>query len=95
MMRYKRELHLETKQQRVVVRAWGCRVSPVRTLEVFAATSKVEAAYKRSGWLQGTLVVCFQREGNALAAFEGLAQHTWGRGACCGSVQHEPQDGEL
>ena len=29
-------LHLEAKRQRVVIRGLGCRVSPVRTLEVFA-----------------------------------------------------------
>ena len=46
----------------------GCGVSPVRALEVFAAASKVEAAYRTSDGLQGTLVVCFQREADALAA---------------------------
>ena len=66
--RHKRQLHLETKQQRGVIRGWDCRVSPVRALEVFPEASKVEAAYRRSDGLQGTLVVCFQREADALAA---------------------------
>ena len=46
MRRHKRglALHLEAKQQRVVVRGWDCRVSPMRALEVLAAASKVEAA---------------------------------------------------
>ena len=68
MRRHKRELHLETKQQRVVIKGWDCGVSPVRVLEVFPAASKVEAAYRRSDGLQGTLVVCFRREADALAA---------------------------
>ena len=35
---------------------------------MFAAASKVEASYRRSDELQGTLVVYFQREADALAA---------------------------
>ena len=58
----------------------------VEALEVFAAASKVEAAYKRAGGLQGTLMVCFQtgegrRKVDALAmGGKGLAQHGWGCG---------------
>ena len=35
---------------------------------MFSAASKVEAAYRRTNGLQVTLVVCFQREVDALAA---------------------------
>ena len=40
----------------------------MRALEVFSEANKVEAAYRRSDGLQGTLVVCFQRDADALAA---------------------------
>ena len=62
---------METKPQRVVVKGWYCKVSPVRALELFAAISKVSRGSlqnRRSNGLQRTLVVCFQREVDALAA---------------------------
>ena len=64
----KRQLHLETRQQRVVVHGWDCGVNPVRVFEVFEAACKVEACYSRQSGKQGTLVVCFREECEAHAA---------------------------
>ena len=43
-------------------------VATVVVEAAFTRASKVEAAYRRSDGLQGTLVVCFQKEEDALAA---------------------------
>ena len=64
----KRQRHMETREQRVVVQGWDCRVSPVGVFGVFGAASKVEACYRRSDGRQGTLVVCFRQEEDASAA---------------------------
>ena len=93
MRRHKRELHLETKQQRVVVRGWDCMVSPVRALEVFVAANKVEVpSLQKVIWAAGHIGGVLS-EGGRRSCSEGVARHSWGCGVCCGSVQHE--DGEL
>jgi hypothetical protein len=43
-------------------------ISKLGVFEVFGATSKVEACYRRSDGRQGTLVVCFRQEEDASAA---------------------------
>jgi hypothetical protein len=64
--RQKKMDNMECRQQRVVLRGWGCRVSPVKALEHLGA-DKVEAMYRRSDGRQGTVVLGFKDEDAAKA----------------------------
>jgi hypothetical protein len=67
--RQKKTDNMECRQQRVVLRGWSCKVSPVLALAHFGA-DKVEAMYRRTDGRQGTVVLGF-RDKSAAKAVRG------------------------
>ena len=57
----------ETREQRVVLRGWDCRVCPGQLLDAFAGLRKLEALCSREDGKTGTLVLGFGSEQDARA----------------------------